>query len=300
MLNNIGMSLGHGLESLIPKKSEGEGLSSPQIARPREPQKEAVFHIEVEKIKPNPYQPRREHSEEGIIELASSIREVGIIQPLVVSKIEKESETGTIVEYQLIAGERRLKAAKFAGLARVPVIIRRTEVPRENLSVALIENIQRENLNPIETAKAYARLQDEFGLTQREVATRVSKSRESIANTLRLLNLPSHIQNALAQGKLNESQGRYLLTIKDPQEQERVFNQILTRGVGPKRVRARAKSKTPPNPEEAREINFWQKQLEERIGAPVRLVKNEGKGKIVIEFYSHDEWQNLLNRLLEK
>jgi len=206
------MTLGKGLESLIPpqnnKAAQTSGNENAPIARDKKIfASDAIFHIEIDKISPNPYQPRKDFDEESLKELAASIRELGIIQPLIVSKIEKETSTGATVEYQLIAGERRLKAAKIAGLERVPVIVKRINQAAERMEMAIVENIQREDLNPVETARAYARLSDEFGLTQREIAVKLGKSRETIANTLRLLNLPTEIQDSVAEGKINESPG---------------------------------------------------------------------------------------------
>jgi ParB family chromosome partitioning protein len=255
---------------------------------------ESVFQIEVEKIKPNPFQPRDEFNEEGIEELAQSIREFGIIQPLVVSKIFKETETGTDVEYQLVVGERRLRAAKQVGLERVPVIVRKVDTNRAKLELALIENLQRFNLNPIESARAYSRLQDEFGLTQKEIAIRVGKSREVVANTMRLLNLPSFIQEALIQNKLNESQARALLGIQNMEEQRRIFENILSQKLS---VRA-AKKETEKIETADPETIYWKKRLEEGLGAPVKIIKNGGKGRIAIEFYSDEEWHGVLEKLL--
>jgi ParB/RepB/Spo0J family partition protein len=164
--------------------------SSPASHDHSEKPYEAVFHIEVEKIKPNPQQPRRDFNQDAIKELAASIREFGILQPLVVTKVVKEVPTGTDVEYYLIAGERRLRAAKYLGLERVPAVIKNVDLEKERLELAIIENLQRENLNPVEMGRAFARLQDEFRLTQREIAARLGKSREAVANTMRLLDLP--------------------------------------------------------------------------------------------------------------
>ncbi len=297
---------GLGLESLIPKKnnaeksfskdavvlteSVGTPTISPHTPNPNKGGKyfqEAVFHIEVERIKPNPYQPRREFNEENLKELSQSIREFGIIQPLIVSKIIKETETGTQVEYQLIAGERRLMAAKMAGLPRVPVIVRKITAERDKLELALIENVQRSNLNPIESAKAYSRLQDEFNLTQREIATRIGKSREVVANTLRLLNLPLNVQEAISQNKITESQARVLLSIQDFKKQSEEFEKIA----GARRGGSRNDS---PDPQKI----YWEKQLEEKLGAPVKVLRQGQSGRMVIQFFSEEEWQAILNKLL--
>ncbi len=254
---------------------------------------EMIYQLETDKILPNPYQPRAEFPDEGLRELAQSIREFGILQPLVVSKIIKETEAGADVEYQLITGERRLRAARIAGLERVPAIIRAVDGARHKLEMALIENVQRADLNPLESAKAYARLQDEFGLTQREIAARVGKSREAVANTLRLLNLPAAARQALAEGRLNESQARTLLGIQSPEEQNRVLANILTGKMSVRAVRGEVEKAKPQDPE----AGYWSKRIEENLGAPVRVLKEGGRGKIVVEFFSDDEWRALTEKL---
>lgn len=253
---------------------------------------ESVFLIEVDKIKANPYQPRHEFEAEALQELAQSIREFGIIQPLTVSKVMKEAETGADVEYQLIAGERRLRAAKMAGLERVPAIIRKVDGSKAKLEIALIENIQRSNLNALESAKAYARLQDEFGLTQREIAVRVGKSRESVANTMRLLSLPTQIQDAIAQSKLSESQGRALLAMQDPNEQIKMFEELLHRRTSVREMKEKAVPHTDP------QQKFWEQKLEEKFGAPVKIKKLGVGGMIGIQYYSNEELQGILERLI--
>lgn len=321
------MSLGKGLESLIPQKrgideqkqadlpaspriqpagqvfppqpaiidKEEDLIDYPEPSPAPVPQKnESVFQLEVEKIKSNPYQPRRYFDEDSLRELAQSIREFGIIQPLVVTKIEKEGDRGTEVEYQLVAGERRLKAAMIIGLTRVPAIIRKSALPKANLEVALIENIQRRDLNPIEEARAYARLQDEFNLTQREVAARVGKSRETVANTLRLLNLPADIQEAVGNGRLNESQARALLAITDPQRQAEVFSKFLEEKATVREVREKAKQEKSGSSRET----YWENRLEEKFSAPAKIAKSAGRGRIILSFHSEEEWANLIRRLL--
>ena len=169
--------LGKGLGSLIPSGMQMQPTT----------QKENVFYVEIAKIEANPNQPRQDFDQDALKELSGSIRKYGVLQPLLVTKVETSSVRGLDVSYQLIAGERRLRAAKMAGLPHVPVIIRDDfGKGRDRLEVALIENIQREDLNPVEEAEAYVRLNKEFGLTQQEIATKVSKSREAVANAMRL------------------------------------------------------------------------------------------------------------------
>lgn len=326
------MTTGHGMQSLIPpKKNDGEIKKEEHNQNTPKPitenifseykhapekeitervverdysqkqkldiKPESVFQIEIEKIKSNPYQPRKTFNKEDLEELAQSISEFGVIQPITVSKIVKEKPGGADVEYQLIAGERRLMASKIAGLERIPAIIKKVDTGKVRLEMALIENIQRSDLNALDAGKAYARLQDEFGLTQREIAVRMGKSREVIANTLRLLNLPSHMQTALAEGKINESQARGLLSFENITEQQKAFEQLLERKMIPRHVREKGLRGHPQtqNPEEL----HLERQLEEKLGAPVKIIKNKDKGRIVIEFYSQDEWQSIIDSLLK-
>jgi len=267
---------------------------------------QAVFHIEVSKIKPNPQQPRRDFNEESIKELAASIRQFGIIQPLVVTKIEKEVPTGTEVEYQIIAGERRWLAAKYLGLETVPAIVKVVDVERERLELAVIENIQRENLNPIETARAFARLQDEFNLTQREIAARLGKSREAVANALRLLDLPKQIQDAIAEGKISESHGRLLLTIEDPGMQQKLFEDLLKSNLTTRELKHKINtvkiSKIKDEPKEKTqnfdpELKIIEEKLRLTFGTPVKISRDGQSGKIIIEFYSDEELKNIISKL---
>lgn len=264
---------------------------------------DAIFHIEVEKIKPNPFQPRKHFNEDSLRDLADSIREVGILQPLVVSKIDKDTETGTDVEYQLIVGERRLMAAKLLGLERVPVIIRQPENKEEQLEMAIIENIQRENLDLIETARAYARLQDEFRLTQREIAAKVGKSREAISNTLRLLGLSNEIQQAISQGKISESHARLLLTITNPDLQKQLFEDLLKNILTVRQLKYRAhKIQNPekdfkmPSDEEF-ELEELEKRLKDFLGTDVKIDKKGEGGKIIISFYSSEEIYGIVSKI---
>ncbi len=273
-----------------------------------------VFQIETDKILPNPHQPRRNFDEVGLRELANSIREFGIIQPLVVSKLEKESPRGWEVSYELIAGERRLMAAKSLGLRTVPAIIRQVPVEHEKLELAVTENVQRSNLNPIEFARAIAKLQEDFKLTQREVAARLGKSREAIANTLRLLGLPSDIQEAVAKGIVSESQARLLLSIEDASARDRLFREILNNNLTVREVNLKVRQlKGKPVPEDAKdgptipsakavdpELLTLKEELEVALGAPVEL-KSEGEGgKLTINFYSKEELEGILARFRDR
>jgi ParB family transcriptional regulator, chromosome partitioning protein len=267
---------------------------------------ESVYQIEVEKIMANPSQPRRDFNQDALRDLSASIREFGLLQPLVVTKIEKETANGLDVEYQIIAGERRFLASKMLGLRTVPAIIRNVHLEREKLELAVIENIQRENLNPVETARAFQRLQEEFHLTQREIASKLGKSRETVANSVRLLDLPAYIQEALQKGELSESHGRLLLAIEDPAVQKRLFEDISLYRLTTRDVKDRVERiKRPggvsaPSDEEASlppEVRAMKESLSASLGAPVEIKKGVNTGRISITFYSEEELENILRRL---
>ena len=184
----------------------------------------SIFWIEVEKIKPNPYQPRREFDEEKLKELADSVRQYGILQPLVVTRREVAKEDGGLaVEYELIAGERRLRASKIAGLAQVPVLIRVGDDSKTKLELAIIENIQREDLNPVDRARAFDRLIKEFNFKHTEIAKKIGKSREYVSNSVRLINLSEEILAALSEGKITEGHSRPLMMLSDRLEEQKNF-----------------------------------------------------------------------------
>ncbi len=265
-----------------------------------------VFLIEVDKITPNPQQPRRDFDETALQELASSIREFGILQPIVVTKIEEMKDSGTDVRYILIAGERRWRAAQIAGLERIPAVIKSVNLAKDRLELAIIENVQRENLNPIESARAYARLSDEFGLTQREVAARLGKSREVIANTIRLLSLPTAIQDAISKNQISESQGRLLLTVTEQAQQQALFEDLLRNSISVRELRSRIQTlqKPAPIPEQVPVIHAidpetvsLQRELEGALGAPVKVERSGETGKLIITFYSPEELRGIIERL---
>lgn len=273
-----------------------------KIKKMEEREQGSIFNIEVEKIKPNPSQPRKTFNEPSLRELANSIREFGFIQPLVVAKKEIETPTGIDVSYELIAGERRLNAAKLLGLRLVPAIIRNISFEREKLELAIIENIQRENLNPIETARAFQRLQEEFRMTQREIAAKLGKSREVVANNVRLLDLPQYIQDAIIDGSLSESHGRLLLTIDDPSSQKALFDDITTQKLTTRDVKDRVKNIThrsttaDVHSQLTPELQEAQEHLSSALGAPVEIHKGAENGKITITFYSEEELDNIIKK----
>ena len=270
---------------------------------------ERVFQIETEKIKPNPYQPRHLFSEDSIRELADSIRQFGILEPLIVTRVEKETDKGTEVEYQLIAGERRLMAAKMIGLPTVPAIIRLSMEDQKKLELALIENIQREDLNVISKARAFDRLIKEFGLTQQELATRLGKSREVIANTLRLLQLPLEIQKALEENLINEGHARAILLFNNPEKRRLFYKEILAKNLSGREAmelaqRYIASENSEVSKEQRRNVSYdpqdleWKEKLEERLGVPVVIKKKGEKGAIEIKFFSNKEYDEILKKLM--
>lgn len=273
---------------------------------------EKIFQIETEKIKPNPYQPRHIFTEESLRELADSIREFGILQPLLVTRIEKETERGTEVEYQLIAGERRLMAAKMIGLPTVPVIIRLPLEDKKKLELALIENIQREDLSIISKAKAFDRLITEFGLTQQELALKIGKSREVIANTLRLLQLPLDIQKAIEEGLINEGHARAILVFTNSDQRRQFFKEILAKNLSGREAMDLAQhylgleNKTKSPAVMSRRQNFstdpqdleWKEKLEEYFQMPVLIKKKGEQGAIEIKFFSNKDFDTILKKLL--
>lgn len=277
--------LGKGLDALIPS-----GLSSQ--AAP------ADSHVSIGLIIPNPQQPRDVINEENLVELAASIREHGIIQPLVVSY---DPLSGT---YTLIAGERRLRAARLAGLEKVPVIIR-TVNEQQRLTEALIENIQRADLAPLETARGFKRLIDEFNLTHEQLASQVGKSRTSVTNTLRLLNLPQVVQEALAAQKISEGHARALLGLPTEQAQLSALHTILTQDLNVRRteelVRKLSGEKPPTLPIKTidPQIQEIEERLRTRFGTKVNLHPSGKGGTITIHYYSEEELTSLIDHLLE-
>lgn len=216
-----------GLSALIPKKER----QVPQGFKDND----AVFYISVSDVKPNPFQPRTEFDLEALRALSESINDYGILQPLVVSKVEKLADSGQKAEYQLIAGERRLIAAKMAGLKEVPVIIRKTS-SQEQFELALIENVQREDLNAMERAVAYKKLETDYGLSQKEIGRICGKSRQAVANTIRLLNLPEEIKQAVKDSKITEGHARAILGVSDAKKQNFIFAKILDKGLSVREV----------------------------------------------------------------
>lgn len=271
----------------------------------------SIFWVEVDKIKPNPFQPRREFDQVALQALADSIKQYGVLQALVVTRKEFQKEDGLGVEYELIAGERRLRASKLAGLSQVPVLIRVGEADKSQdnllkLELAIIENVQREDLNAVERARAFKKLADEFGFKHHQIAQKIGKSRVYVTNTMRILDLPEEMLNALSEGKINEGHTRPLLMlIERPEEQKVLFKDIIlykmsvrdaetaARKIAIERVR-RFKSDIDPT------ISSFEERFTESLGTRVHIEKRDEGGKLMIEFFSYDDLEDLLKMLREK
>jgi len=276
--------LGKGLDALIPGDYSPSQASSDSF-------------VLTENIIPNPRQPRDSMNPDDLQDLANSIREYGIIQPLIVTH-EPMSDT-----YVLIAGERRLQAARLVGLEKVPVVIR-SATDQERLELALIENVQRADLSPLETAEAYRKLADEFNLSHEEIAVRVGKGRVAVTNTMRLLKLPEQAKKALAESRISEGHGRALLGLPTSQAQLNALQTILHQELNVRQteelIRKLGGQKPPATP--AKEIDPEVKEIEERLceklGTRVTLKHGQKGGTVTIHYYSEEELSGLLNRLI--
>ncbi|PJE51330.1 MAG: hypothetical protein COV29_01075 [Candidatus Yanofskybacteria bacterium CG10_big_fil_rev_8_21_14_0_10_36_16] len=289
--------LGRGLESLIATKTN---RSVPQI-------QDNIFYIEISKIRPNENQPRTDFDKKSLEELAESIKKYGILQPLLVSKREVEKGRGIDVNYEIIAGERRWRASQIAGLPHVPVIVKDNfDQSKAKLEAALVENLQRENLNPMEEAEAYKRLADEFKLKQKEVAERVGKSREVVANAMRLAELPAEIKEAVRSGKISRTHARALLSFSEPEKQKQMFKRILAGNFSTKDLEQHAK-------EEKVNINKGnqstnqvhpkftelQDNLSGKLGTAVFVRSGASGGNITIKFSNLEELNNIVKVILD-
>jgi ParB family transcriptional regulator, chromosome partitioning protein len=270
--------LGRGLEALIPTRGQDDHRTGELVS------------VAVDRIAPNPFQPRKAFDADSLKELAESIRTRGLLQPILVRK----DGAG----YTLVAGERRFRAAKLAGVTQVPAMILDQLDESDMLQIALVENLQREDLNPLETATAYQALMDKCGLNQVQVAERVGKSRAAVANTLRLLTLPEHIKQYVAEGKLNEGHARAILSIPDPAMRDRIAQRILTETLSVRQAEGMARQihrrrltvkRKAPDIEEAETF------LKHTLGTAVKIMPGLKKGAIQIEYYGNED----LNRLLD-
>jgi ParB family chromosome partitioning protein len=277
------------------KQALGKGLGAliPDLSALNDKEKTAlgIHEIELDKIVPNEYQPRKVFDDEKLKELAASIREQGVIQPVIVHRAGGG--------YELIAGERRWRASRLAGLKTIPALVKEA-TKRELLEMALIENIQREDLNPLEAAEAYKRLQDEFKLTQEDLARRVGKERSTVTNFLRILGLPKEVKHELAAGSLSMGHAKALLSLERSRDQIQAALMITKKGLSVREAEALAsRLKNPPKDKKARlshELKAMEEKLKKALGTKVSIASKSKGGRIVIEYYSAEE----LDRILEK
>jgi len=275
-------ALGKGLSALIPEKTV-EGAAH----------KEEIIYVQSGQIKPNPFQPREDFDQQSIEELAQSIKEKGVIQPLLVRRRGDN--------YELIAGERRLRAASSLGLKEIPIIVREVS-DQDSLELALIENIQREGLNPIEEAHAYQHLLDKFNVTQEKISEVLGKARVTITNTLRLLKLPHEIQDEMKKGRISFAHGRALLEVEDANQQRRLAQDIISKGLSVRELESLLKSSRPKAAKRKigaglREpiVAILEEQLQHALATKVRISKRKKRGHINIEFYSQEDLERIVN-----
>ncbi|PYQ30771.1 MAG: chromosome partitioning protein ParB [Acidobacteria bacterium] len=276
-------ALGRGLGALIPTRAAEAPLAS------------GLAEILVEQITPNPYQPRKTFNEASIEELARSVREHGIVQPLVVTRIGDH-------KYRLIAGERRFRAAQRAGLGKVPVVIKESTTDSDVLQIALIENIQREDLNPIEEANAYHQLHEEFGLTQEEISKQVGKERSTIANFLRLMKLPEGVKKLLASGQLSMGHARAILAVASPKKQEQLAERVVKRNLNVRQTEMLAAEKSPKAAEPEKQKDVFTRDAEDKLSRTLRckveIDRKRRGGVIRARFGSEEELIRLVDEMM--
>jgi ParB family chromosome partitioning protein len=295
--------LGRGLDALIPS---GLGVTPQRADQAPDVKQDSqdvpstgLIQVPVEAIQPNPHQPRLVIDDEGLAELAASIHKHGLIQPLIVTRLDSVTPA-----FQLIAGERRWRAARLAGLASVPAVLKEA-APQKMLELALVENVQRADLNPLEEAQAYRQLVDEFGLTQEQVSERVGKSRVAVTNTMRLLRASESVQRALLTGEIREGHARALLTLEAVEAQEAALAIVMRQGLNVRQTEAlarrladqREEQEPPPSP--APQTLALEAAFREALGTKVSLQRDKkGAGRVVIHFYSDEELEHIYERIV--
>ncbi len=284
------MALGRGLSSLIQQNTSGKKIDK----------KEDVLNIDIKKVQSNPYQPRKKFDQKSLNELADSIKKHGILQPIIVSSIGDG-------KYQVIAGERRLRASKLAGLKKIPAIVKGKKTNKENLELAILENIQREDLTPIERALSYKQLADEFGMTHAQIAQRVGKGRVAVTNTIRLLDLPDKVKEALEKGQISENHARAILALPTESQRVKLLEQVKTQKLSARNteVAARAMLKRPLKSEKSKDpfLKDCMVKLEAGLGTKVTIKPakhvSDG-GEVIIKYFSNEDLKNLVKRVSEK
>jgi ParB family chromosome partitioning protein len=289
--------IGKGIESLIPKRDS----SVPEDKT----KKDFIFWIEIDKIKPNPYQPRKEFDLEAIDSLGESIKKYGMLQPIIVNKIEKKTERGLSYEYQIVAGERRWRASQTIGLKQVPVIIKE-QSNREKLEIALIENVQRRNLNPIDKAEAFERLRAEFSLLEKEIAKIAGTSREAIANSLRILALPIEAKKALREGKISEGHARAMLGFKDHKIIKEFLEELINGGYSVRETERRVKEVNAGSSIKKNVVKKVPQMISEFLEKKIRQIlsindlkisKKKNNIQVVMNFKSEEEMNEWLKKV---
>jgi ParB family chromosome partitioning protein len=284
--------LGRGLAALIPEKQTADNSMRALESNIQQ----GVRNIPIEKLKANKYQPREEFNQESLNDLTASIKEKGFIQPILVRFKDNE--------YELIAGERRLRAAKKLGYTEIPAIIKEAS-DLDSLELSIIENIQREDLNPIDQAKAYKRLQQEFNMTQEKVADTIGKDRATVANILRLLNLPAKIQEYVSRGTISMGHARAILSLDKESEQIRLCTKVLKDDLSVRDTESYAKNISLKRPKTKQidndpNLNSLEQELREMFGTKVRILKSKKGGRIEIEFYSDTDLSRVITLLKSK
>lgn len=267
----------------------------------------AIYWVDTDKVSPNPFQPRHSFDEEKLISLSKSIKQYGVLQPLVVTKQEHITEGGNMTtQYELIAGERRLRASKLAGLKEVPVVVNSDEDSKQlKLELAIIENLQREDLNPVDRARAFKELVDSFSLKHTEIAQKIGKSREYISNSIRLLTLPAIILDAIRDGAISEGHARPILMLQDrPEEQNTLFQEIVMRKltvrdaetIARKIASDKVRKKDPNLSPLMVEV---EQNMADHLGTRVHIEPKQVGGKITIDFLSDDDLQNIIAKMMK-
>lgn len=278
---NSKRGLGRGLQALIPDIDEDST--------------KGVENIKISDIEPNQFQPRKHFDDESLRELSNSIKEHGIIQPIIVRKVD--------FGYQIVAGERRWRAAKLAGLKEIPAIIKDFD-DQKVMEIALIENLQREDLNPIDEAKAYKSLMEQFNLTQEEISKRVGKSRSAIANSIRLLNLDEKVQNMLMEGKITTGHAKVILAVQDADKQNIIANKIVDKNLNVRETENLIKEVTSPKKKKRQINDIYIKEIEDNFcrffGTKVKIIPGKNKGKIMIEYYGEEDLSRLTELIINR
>jgi len=285
------MSLGKGLGSLIPPKESPAEVANEHKASQYKGAGQEVLEIKVSEVDVNPSQPRQHINHKELENLVQSIKQHGVLQPIIVTEADGK--------FELVAGERRLRASTIAGLKTVPAILRKAS-DLEKLELALIENIQRSDLNPIEKAEAYEKLLTEFGLTQDQAAKKMGISRPSFANAVRLLSLPGEIQKALTEGKISEGHAKVILSLPEEREQLKYYNDVINNKLSVRSLESEVEKQKPAKKRRSAydpQLKDWEDQLQDSLNTRVNIAKKGDKGRVTIDFYSPEELNEIVKRI---